>query len=585
MTFRSGSYLIFLMAIVLFGSGCRSTSNVARLNYPQTQPADRSALFEEVSDRVGIQFRHVNAEGARPLFGDSVGGGCAFLDVDGDGYQDILLLSCGHFGKILTSDAPNLKLYRNRGDGVFEDVTAGSGLDKPLGCAQGIAIGDYDNDGRPDIFIAGYGACWLFHNESTRQHIQFRDVTRSAGLTDTDKGIRWATGAVWGDYDNDGKLDLYLIHYCLWSPEQDKVCARADGTPGYCSPAAYEPDSGRLFHNDGNGHFHDVTAASGLGRLRGRGLAAAWIDYDADGFEDLVIANDLNPNQLLHNNGNGTFTEVGSAAGVALGMNGQSISGMGIALGDYDHSGRESLFITSLNNQVFSLYHNEGAGLFAYATDRAGLLQATQPHSGWGITFVDFDRDGLVDVVSGNGNVHPLVSADLGAAYAEPKGVYRNLGGGRFVDVSPESGATTPRATRGLVSGDFDNDGRMDILCINRNDRAELFHNISRDHNHWIRIQVVGTRSNRDGAGAKVWVTSNGVRQYAECRLGSSYASSPDKRLFFGLGLAGRVDALSIRWPSGQHDDYKGIDADQTLTATEGRGADGERGAHYAGLR
>ena len=501
-----------------------------------------------------------------------MGGGCAFLDADGDGLQDILLLSCGSLGVPPPPGFHNLTLYRNNGDGRFTDVTASAGLDLALGYAQGIAVGDYDNDGRPDLFIAGYGGCHLFHNETTQGHIRFREVTAEAGLSDREQGPRWATGAVWGDYDNDGKLDLYLVHYCLWSPQTDKICGRADGTPGYCSPVAYEPDSGRLFHNDGHGHFTDVTRRAGLSKLRGRGLAATWIDYDGDGREDLYVANDLTPNLLLHNNGNGTFTEVGAQAGVALGESGQAISGMGIAVGDYDHSGRESLLVTSLNNQVFSLYHNEGEGLFSYATPRAGLVGLTQQHSGWGIAFLDIDRDGWLDVVSGNGNVHPLVASDLGAAYAEPKGLFHNRGDGTFTDLSPNSGMTQPRATRGLACGDFDNDGRLDILCVNRNDRAELFHNISPNSNHWIMLRLVGTKSNRDGAGAKVRLITNGRQQVAECRLGSSYASSSDKRLFFGLGAQLSPVSVEIRWPSGQRDAYTHMEADRRYRVTEGEG-------------
>jgi hypothetical protein len=564
------------------------------LSTPGAAPAP--GLFEDVTDRAGIRFQHTNGEPIRYLFLQTIGGGCAFLDYDNDGYLDILLLSCGQFPPSPTGP-PNLALYHNNHDGTFTDVTHEAGLDAPLGYAQSVSVADYDNDGYPDIFVAGYGGCHLFHNEpasSQKDHVApvngqsaprvFRDVTAIAGVGDTDQGPRWATGAAWGDYDNDGRLDLYICHYAVWSPETDIHCPRPDGSPGYCVPTVYVGDCGRLYHNEGNGRFRDVTHASGIDKIHGRGLAVAWLDYNDDGRPDLYIANDLDPNHLLRNNGNGTFTEVGAEAGVAYGADGVAASGMGIAAGDYDQSGRESLLVANLHGEGYSLFHNEGHGVYTFAGDRAGIQSATLIHSGWGIAFADLDRDGWPDVVAANGSVHETLVEDMtGIAYREPGGVYHNTGHGTFTDISTQAGGMAlPHAARGMAIGDFDNDGRLDVLCVNRNERAALYRNVSQDSNHWLSLQLEGVRCNRDGAGAKVWLTVDGIRRYAMCRLGSSYASSSDRRLFFGLGGRNRVEQLEILWPDGKRDLYPNLSADTFFVATEGVNCVPDRRIHPA---
>jgi enediyne biosynthesis protein E4 len=574
--------LLALLAILPLGiclTACRPDrpSVAPRRTVTVTPPA---GLFEDVTERGGILFRHTNGANLTYLFLQTIGGGCAFLDYNNDGYLDVLLLSCGDFPP--SPAGPSiLALYHNNGDRTFTDVGARAGLTLSSGYAQSVTVGDYDNDGYPDIFVAGYGGCHLFRNEpgshadsGASSSPLFRDVTFQAGVSDTEQGPRWAAGAAWGDYDNDGKLDLYVCHYAVWSPETDIKCPRPDGSPGYCVPTVYAGDYGRLYHNEGNGRFRDMTSRAGIDRVQGRGLAVAWLDYNDDGRQDLYIANDLDPNVLLSNNGNGTFTEVGKVAGVAYGVDGRAASGMGIALGDYDASGRESILVTNLHGEGYSLFHNEGRGLYSYASDRTGLLAATLIHSGWGIAFVDLDRDGWPDVVSANGSVHePLVDDLAGIAYREAGGIYHNTGHGTFVDISAQGGGmTVPRAARGMAVGDFDNDGRPDILCINRNDRASLFRNTGTDNHHWLSLRLEGVRSNRDGAGARVWVTIGGKRRLSECRLGSSYASSSDKRLFFGLGGAAKADRVEIRWTTGQRDVYESVRADTFLVATEGKG-------------
>lgn len=534
-----------------------------------------TGLFADVTDAAGIAFRHTNGDRGEWLFPETFGGGCAFLDYDGDERLDLLLVSPGSLLPPPEPAPPNLALYRNRGDGTFADVTAAAGLDRPLGYAQVVAVGDYDNDGDPDLFIAGYDGCHLFRNQGTRagQHAGFVEVTRAAGVAANDGGPRWGSAAAWGDYDCDGDLDLYVAFYARWTRQSHRECPRPDGSPGYCVPTVYPGDSGRLYRNEGGGRFRDVTRAARLDDVRGRTLAVAWLDYNDDGFDDLYLANDLDPNQLLRNNADGTFTDVAPAAGVAFGNDGLVASGMGIALGDFDHTGRESLLVTNLHGEGFSLFQPVGGGQYVYASERTGLLLPTFPRSGWGAAFLDFDRDGWLDLVTANGSVHPIVAQDIpGAAYEEPKGVFRNLGNGRFADVTADSGALArPRPARGLAVGDYDDDGRLDLLCVNRNQRADLFRNTSPDRGHWISLRLVGTRSNRDGIGARVRLLAGGVVQTAVCRRSSSYASSSDPRLFFGLGNATRVDRIEIRWPSGEEDRLPSLAADCVYRVTEGK--------------
>jgi enediyne biosynthesis protein E4 len=525
-------------------------------------------LFEDVTEKAGIAFTHTNGEPMQYPFPETLGGGCAFLDLDQDGWQDVLLLSCG--SRVGSNTLPNLALYRNKRDGTFEDVSAQSGLTAPMKYAQALAVADYDNDGRADIFVAGWGDSHLFR--ATGSTPLYEDVTASSGMGALLTGTRWASCATWGDYDNDGKLDLYVARYAIWTPETDKQCPRADGSPGFCEPTVYEPDTPTLYKNLGGGKFKDITAQSGLLTAKGRTLAISWVDFDGDGWEDIFAANDMNPNLLWRNNRNGTFTEIGVTAGVAYGTDGISQSGMGIAVGDFDGSGRESLLVPNLNGQIFSLFQNEGGGLFVYASDRTGLRTFTQNYSGFGAVFLDFDRDGWRDLATANGHINPTIDRDVpGVTYAEPRGLFRNQDGKRFENFMPQSGALqTPRASRGLAMGDFDNDGRVDLLCVNRNERAELFRNVGKDANHWLSLSLNGTNSNRDGVGAKVMVSAGGRKQFATCRPCGSYASTSDKRLFFGLGKSMQADSVTIRWSSGKTDTFRNLRAERQYEVTEG---------------
>lgn len=534
-----------------------------------------SGVFRDVTERAGITFRHSNGAQGQYLFIETTPGGCAFFDSDNDGWLDILFvngqpLNMAERSNLQTFKPTPVVLYRNNRNGTFTDVTRGSGLDVDLNYAQGVAVGDFDNDGREDLYVTAYGGNRLFRNLGGGR---FEDVTARAGVADNHDGVHWALSAAFGDYNNDGFLDLYVCHYCEWSPETDAHCVDRYGARIYCDPTIYRGDVGRLYRNNGNGTFTDVTAAAGLAKFRARGMGVVWLDYDQDGRQDIYVANDMDANLLYHNEGNGTFREAGLVAGVAYGASGKPLSGMGIAVGDYDNNGYEDLYVTNFSGQTNSLYRNDGGGLFTHVTENAGLSAPTWHYLGFGVAFLDYDRDGWRDLVVGNGHVNDKIEqASIGVTYAEPKGLYRNRGDGTFEDAVADKGdLRTPRVTRGLAIGDYDNDGRVDVLACNQNDRAELFRNESRDDHRWISLRLVGTRSNRSGYGTKVYVSAGRQRQFAECRSGMSYVAASDARVYFGLGKAQRVD-VTLHWLSGQRETMQGLATNRFYLCTEGQG-------------
>jgi hypothetical protein len=539
--------------------------------------------FKEVAQSAGIHFVQNTGATGKFYYIESSGSGCAFFDYDNDGYLDVLLIQSGPFPRLPgdTSPASHCALYHNNGDGTFTDVTAGSGLDRDLGYGQGVAVGDYDNDGYDDLYITAYGGNHLLHNEHGTG--KFTDVTAKAGVGDTEHGPRYATSAAFGDYDNDGRLDLYVCHYSPWTAQSNVVCHTAHNQPEYCTPDVYDADVHLLYHNNGDGTFTDVTRKSGIAQVKGRGLGVAWLDYDGDGKEDLFVANDMNTQFLWHNDGKGHFTNDAGTAGCAFNVDGHVLSGMGVAVGDYDHSGNESLLVCNFSQQPNTLYQNRGRGLFADMSVPSGLAVPHMNFLCYGCDFLDYDADGWRDLIIANGHVavHVAETTD-GVTYAERKQLFHNDGNGHFSEITENLGdLNIQTVSRGLAVGDYDNDGRQDFLVINQNGPAQLFHNENRNGNHWISFKTIGVRSNRDGYHAKLTIHYGKQHDFAEVRSGSSYLSHSDSRVYFGLGAATRIDTLEVRWPSGTRETVRGIAADHSYVLTEGRGITGTLpGAH-----
>lgn len=569
------------LLLLFLAGGCRSTNGKAArvssggVSSPAAAPRSAGA-FEDVTDRAGVRFTLDNGERGNYRLISTTPGGCAFLDYDGDGRLDLFFVQAGPApGETLPPGTrrPPCRLFRNQGNGTFQDVTDASGIGAiPQGYAQAVAVGDYDNDGRPDLYVTAYGGNRLLHNTGRGR---FADVTEQAGVGDRDnKAPRWATSASWGDYDRDGNLDLVVLHYAPWTPATDKSCKNSKGQRTYCSPELYGDDTPRLFRNQGNGRFVDVSRETGMDRARGRGLAVVWNDFDHDDWPDLYVACDLTPNLLLKNRGGKRFEDVGLAAGVAYGPDATVLSGMGIAVGDYEGNGWESFVTTNFSAQPNTVYRATGDGLFEDATYPSGIGAASLNFLAWGIEFLDYDNDGWPDVVAGCGHMDPFI-ADTASntTYKQRKQLFRNGGNGLFRDAVEDLGdLSQERVTRGLSVGDFDNDGQIDVLDNAHNQPARLYRNVSASaaRNHWVTLRLEGVRSNRDAVGAKVWLTSNGHRRLASVRDGGSYASSSDRRLHFGLGGAARVDKIEVRWPSGRSDVFAPVAANRFYFLREG---------------
>jgi hypothetical protein len=529
-------------------------------------------LYTNVAPRAGIDFRFTNGGTGRHYLLETTGSGCAFFDYNGDGWPDLLFLQAGPLpGAPRDRAHPQNRLYRNNGDGTFTDVTAGSGLEE-TGYSQGVAVGDVDGDGYDDLFITGYGGNHLFLNEGGSG--KFRDATARAGLADTAQGPRWDTSAAFGDYNNDGRLDLYVCRYARWSPATDRPCKNPRGEPSYCSPELYPPETHALYRGNGDGTFTEVSRSAGITRAKGHGLGVAWLDYNGDGWEDIFVANDLNPYLLWRNNGDGTFTEVATEAGVALSDMGQLLSGMGVAVRDYDGDGLEDLFVTNFSGQMNALYRNGRGGVFTNTTMPSGIGAASFTRLAFGCEFLDYDRDGWPDLVIGNGHVNEDVGAySQGITYAQPKSLLRNSGQGTFADVKEGLGdLAVPHVTRGLAVADFDRDGHLDIAANNQDGPAELLRYSGPAMGHWLAVETRGTKSNPNGYHARVTVRAGGRTWSAEVRSGSSFCSHSEARLYFGLGEATTVDEVRIAW-HGSHalTVARGLAADQAYRAVEGR--------------
>jgi enediyne biosynthesis protein E4 len=528
--------------------------------------ANAQIHFRDITGEAGIRFRHNNGAFGKKYLPETMGPGCAFIDYDGDGWLDILLVNGenwpGHPGV-----ASTLKLYRNNHDGTFSDVTRKAGLAVTM-FGLGVAVGDYDNDGHDDIFVSALGQSRLFHNNGNGT---FTDVTKSAGLWGPNE---FSTSAAWVDYDRDGRLDLVVANYVQWTLAGDLFCT-LDGThKSYCTPESYKGVSARLWHNLGDGRFEDATQRAKFYDPTSKSLGVAVLDYNGDGWPDILLANDTQPNKLYLNNRDGTFEEKGVAAGIAFSEDGVARAGMGVDAADYDRSGRPSIIITNFANQMISLYHNEGNGLFVDEAPQSEVGRTTLVTLGFGCFFFDYDNDGWPDIFVADGHIeNEIEKVQKRVSYAEPPHVFRNLGGGKFQEVTQSLGAAfaQPKVARGAAYGDIDNDGAIDVLVTTNGGRAYLFHNEG-GSNQSLRLRLIGMKSNRDGLGALVRVVAGKDQQTKMLRSGSSYLSQSELILTFGLGSATRADSIEVRWPSGQVDRLTDIKTGQTLTVEEGKG-------------
>jgi hypothetical protein len=523
--------------------------------------------FTDVTAHAGIHFRHNSGAFGKKYLPETMGSGAAFVDVDNDGWPDIILVNSRNWpGRPGPPSYP--ALYHNNHDGTFTDVTRQSGLAVQM-YGMGVAAADYDNDGNVDIYITALDGNHLFHNEGGGQ---FRDVTAAAGVG----AQTFSTGALWFDYDRDGKLDLFVTNYVDWSLEKDLYCTLDGAKKSYCTPESYKGHSPGLYHNRGNGTFEDVTRKAGLYEPTSKGLGVAMLDYDNDGWADLIVTNDTQPNRLYRNQHNGTFADVGMTAGVAFDESGVARAGMGVDAADFDGSGRPGIVIGNFSNQMMTLYANEGNGLFvdeapASAVGRVSLLTLT-----FGCFFFDADLDGRLDIFAANGHVADDISAvQPRITYAQKPHLFRNLGSKRFEEATPKAGAALqqPIVARGAAYADFDNDGDLDVLITTNNGPARLLRNDGGNRNHMLRVRTVGTTTNRDGIGAKVRVTlDDGSSQWALVRTGSSYLSQSELTLTFGLGAATSVKAIDVTWPDGPPQTLPRTAADQTVTIKQATG-------------
>lgn len=551
------------------GLDAKTKTKSSSIVVPQTavnsqQLTTHPIKFQDVTSQAGLNWSYDNGARGPHWFIETTGGGVALFDFNNDGWLDIFALQGG---KIPGTNTPaggrpyqtRNALYQNNREGTFSDVTENSGLDAYTNYGQAVSIADYDNDGWSDLYISAYGGNRLFRNEHNGR---FQDVTQKARLddvkSDIDGELPWPLSSSWADYDRDGDLDLYVCHYVRWSPLINKPCKNpVRKILSYCRPQVYEPASSRLFRNNGNGTFTNVTKSARLDNLKGKAMVAAWMDYDDDGWMDCFVSNDTMPNWLLHNNGNGTFSEKAVLAGAALGADGDVMSGMGIGIGDYDNDTREDLFVVNFSLQPKSVYRNMGNGLFQNEAYTSNIASTNLQYIGFGLEACDYDLDGWKDLIVGNGHVLDLSDEHVdGSSYAQSQQLLHNLQNSTFADDLKSLGdLVKPQVTRGLAVGDYDNDGDWDVVTVSHDQPMRLFRNDGGNKHHWITFRLEGKKQ-RDAVGATVSITAKGKKQLQQVRGGSSYASFSDTRVTFGLGTQNKVDSVEIRWPSGANQKF-----------------------------
>jgi len=548
-------------------AGLASASALPRLDgWAPTSPTAGFGLVD-VTLQAGIQFHHNSGAYGGKLLPETLGSGCAFLDYDGDGWQDIILINGmdwpGHKRQRTT-----LRLYRNNRNGTFSDVTRKAGLDVEV-YGMGVAVGDYNNDGFPDILVTSVGQNRLFRNTGKGT---FLEVTRSSGLAGRQG---FSTSALWFDFDRDGLLDLFVCNYVKWSPEHDVFCSLDAKHKSYCTPEAYRGETCWLFRNRGDGTFEDVTAKSGLFDSSSKSLGAAIVDYDRDGWPDLLVANDTQPNKLYRNMHDGTFKDVAVEAGIAFSAEGKARAGMGVDVADFNNSGTVGVAITNFDNEMTGLYRAVGNGIYEDVSMQAGIGLASKNSLGFGCAFLDGNLDGALDLLVANGHIDETVRNIRGnVGYAQPPQFFLNDGKGKFRDVASELGTefNQPKVGRGLAYGDFDRDGDLDILMTTNNGPAFLFRNDQSSGNKSIRFRLVGTKSNHDAIGAAVRIFHGGGAQLRLVKSGSSYLSQSELPVTFGLGRQDGIERAVINWPSGRVEEFKSLAAGRTYECVEGKG-------------
>jgi len=556
----------FLLAL----AGLASTPGLRLVNAlaaPAPRTSTLSLRLVDVTSQAGIQFHHNSGAYGGKFLPETLGSGCAFLDYDRDGWQDILLINGmdwpGHKRQHST-----LRLYRNNRDGSFSDVTRKAALDVEM-YGMGVAVGDYNNDGFPDILITCVGQNRLFRNTGKGT---FVDVTRSSGLAARQS---FSTSALWFDFDRDGLLDLFVCNYVKWSPEHDVFCSLDGKHKSNCTPEAYRGETCWLFRNRGNGTFEDVTATSGIFDGSSKSLGVAMLDYDQDGWPDLLVANDTQPNKLYRNMRNGTFKDVAVDAGIAFSAEGKARAGMGVDAADFENSGTSGVAITNFDNEMIGLYRALGNGTYEDVAMQAGVGPISKNTLGFGCVFLDADLDGALDLLVANGHIDETVRNIRGnVGYAQPPQLFLNGGKRTFRDVAAEvgDGFSQPKVGRGLAYGDFDRDGDVDILMTTNNGPAFLFRNDQLAGNRSIRFHLVGTTSNRDAIGATVRIFHDGSSQSRLVKGGSSYLSQSELPVTFGLGKRDRIDRVLIQWPNGKIEEYKNLAAGRAYECIEAKG-------------
>ncbi len=573
-----------ILSLAASGCGHDSKSELKeKLNLTNALKSS-SVAFVEIAKKSGIDFKHSNGAAGKKNMPETVGSGVAFLDYDNDGWQDILIINSMNW----PGDKPThstMRLYHNEKNGTFKDVTREAGLDIEM-YGMGVAVGDFDNDGYEDLFITAIGPNHLFRNtlgDKDRKGAVFQDVTLKAGVQGvpvpgTELKWKWSASAAWVDYDKDGKLDLFVTQYVKWSPEQNQYCGH-NGIRGYCPPNTYEGTYCTLYHNEGGGHFKNVSDETGISKVnKGKSFGIAVGDYNRDGFPDIAVSNDTWANYLFINEGGKKFSERGVESGIGVGENGHYKAGMGIDSADYKNNGQFSLIIGNFAGEGLSLFDNDGKMLFTENSHQAGLSEPSLLFLTFGLFFFDYDLDGWQDVFTANGHVDDVVSTyNSMLSFKERPMLFRNQGDSTFKEVGKEAGLAVLAVGRGTAYGDIDNDGYLDVALVDNGGTFRLFHNQGGDKNHWIRFHLIGSKSNKDGIGATIRLKANGLSQTQYVRSGGSFLSENMRRPTFGLGKTSIVDEVEIVWPSGIADRLKPdaknpLTVDREYSITEGVG-------------